>query len=179
MNRTEKAEQVQDFAGRAGNSAFIVLAEYRGTRVADINQFRRDLEKAGMSFKVIKNTLARRAFGDVGVGGLDGHLKGMTGVIFGTQDGIASAKVLRDLLKPLQTLQVRAAFFDGTVLTQDPVKVVAEMPGREDLLAQLLATMQEGPRQLVSVLAAPGRDLVQVLKNYELKLAESEAGQAS
>lgn len=175
MNRSEKAAQVEDFAGRANKSAFIVLTEFRGTKVADVNAFRRELEKNGMGFKVIKNTLARRAFGDVGVAGLDGHLKGMTGVVFGNADGIASAKVLKDLLKPLTTVQVRAGYFDGSVFKADAVNVVSALPGREELLAQLLATLQEGPRQLASVVQAPGRDLVQLLKNYEDKLAASEA----
>jgi len=174
MNRTEKAEVVSAFGERAAKAPFVVLAEFRGTKVADINQFRRDLEKNGMGFRVIKNTLAKRAFSSIGYDGLDGHLKGMTGVVTSGPDGIASAKVLRDLLKALQTVQVRAGYFDGGVLARDAVKVVADLPGREELLSMLLATIQEGPRQLVSVIAAPARDLVQVLKNYENKLAGAE-----
>jgi large subunit ribosomal protein L10 len=174
MNRTEKAELVNQFGERASKAAFVVLAEFRGTKVSDINNFRRELEKNGMGFRVIKNTLARRAFSSIGFVGLDGHLKGMTGVVMSGPDGIASAKILRDLLKPLQTVQVRAGYFDGGVLAGDAVKVVSELPGREELLGMLLATIQEGPRQLVSVIAAPARDLVQVLKNYENKLAEAD-----
>jgi len=179
MNRAEKAEQVSQFGAVAGKAAFVVLTEFRGTKVSDINQLRRELEKNGMSFRVIKNTLARRAFADVGYTGLDGHLKGMTGVAFSGPDGIASAKVLRDALKPLPTVQVRAGYFDGGVLKSDAVKVVSELPGREELLGMLLATLQEGPRQLVSVLQAPARDLLQLLKNYETKLAEAEQSAAS
>lgn len=174
MNRAEKAELVQQFGARASGSAFVVLAEFRGTKVSDINQFRRDLEKNGMGFRVLKNTLARRAFSNIGFAGLEDHLKGMIGVVLGSDDGIASAKVLRDLLKPLQTVQVRAAYFDGGVLQADAVKVVSELPSREELLSMLLATMQEGPRLLVSVIQAPARDLVQILKNYEDKLAEAD-----
>lgn len=173
MNRTEKVDQIKAFAGLAGNAPFILLAEYRGTKVADINAFRRALEKNGMSYRVIKNTLARRAFGDVGVGGLDGKLKGMTGVVFSSADAVGSAKLLRDLLKNLPTLQVRAGYFDGSALDANAVKTVAEMPTREDILSQLLATLQEGPRQLVSVIQAPGRDLVQLLNNYADTLAEA------
>ena len=174
MNRAEKAELVQQFGARASGSAFVVLAEFRGTKVSDINQFRRDLEKNGMGFRVLKNTLARRAFSNIAFAGLEDHLKGMIGVVLGSDDGIASAKVLRDLLKPLQTVQVRAAYFDGGVLQADAVKVVSELPSREELLSMLLATMQEGPRLLVSVIQAPARDLVQILKNYENKLAEAD-----
>ena len=171
MNRDDKAKQVSTFAGYAQAAPFIVLAEYRGTKVSEINQFRRDLEKNGMRYKVIKNTLARRAFGDAGVGGLDKNLKGMTGVVFSGPDAVGSAKILKDLLKPLPTIQVRAGFFDGSAMAADCVGAVSSLPSREDILAQLLATIQEGPRLLVSVIQAPGRDLVQLLKNYEDKLA--------
>lgn len=171
MNRDDKAKQIGTFAGFAQAAPFIVVAEYRGTKVSAINQFRRDLEKNGMRYKVIKNTLARKAFGDAGVPGFDKSLKGMTGVVFSGPDAIGSAKVLKDLLKTLPTIAVRAGFFDGTTMAADCVATVASLPSREDILAQLLATLQEGPRQLASVIQAPGRDLVQLLKNYEDKLA--------
>ena len=178
MNRAEKAELVNEFGSRASGSAFVVLTEFRGTKVSDINQFRRDLEKAGMGYRVLKNTLARRAFTNIGFTGLEAHLTGMIGVVIGGPDGIASAKVLRDLLKPLPTMKVRAGYFDGDLLAADAVKIVADLPGREELLSMLLATIQEGPRQLVSVIAAPARDLVQILKNYEDKLGLANVAEA-
>lgn len=174
MNRTQKADQINTFAEFAKGAPFIVLAQYRGTKVSEVNSFRRALEAKGMRYKVIKNTLARRAFADVGVGGLDPNLKGMTGVVFSGPDAVGSAKVLKDLLKGLPTIQVQAGFFDGTALDAKCVDVVASLPSREDILAQLLATLNEGPRLLVSVIQAPGRDLVQLLKNYEDKLATGE-----
>lgn len=174
MNRTQKNEQIETFATYAKGAPFIVLAHFQGTTVSQINQFRRDLEKNGMRYKVIKNTLARRAFKDAGVAGFDTTLKGMTGVVFSGPDAIGSAKVLKDLMKGLPTLQVRAGFFDGSTMDAKCIDTVSSLPSREDLLAQLLATLNEGPRQLVSVIQAPARDLVQLLKNYEDKLAQPE-----
>lgn len=178
MNRTEKSEVVGKFRGNVEVAPFLLVTEFRGTTVADVTRLRRELEKNGMRFKVIKNTLARRAFSDLGMGGLDLHLKGMTGILMSGSDGIASAKVLKTLLKDFQTIQIRVGFFDGQVLDKDPVKVVSELPGREELLATLLGTIQAGPQQLVSVLAAPGRDLVQLLANYADKLEKETAEQA-
>lgn len=174
MNRTEKGTIVENFGARASQAPFIVVAEYKGTKVSEINQFRRDLEKNGMYFQVVKNTLAKRAFAGAGVTGLELSLRGQNGIILSGPDGIASAKVLRDLLKPLQTMQVKAGVFDGEVFKADAVKTVAELPSREDILAQMLATLQEGPRQLVSVIQAPGRDLVQLLQNFANKLEEGQ-----
>ena len=178
MNRDQKNALVSTLQGHLGSAPFVLLTEFRGTRVADVTRLRRELEKSGMRFQVVKNTLARRALGAVGVSGLDGHLKGMTGILMSSPDAVGSARVLRDLLKPYNTIQVRAGFFDGTVIVSEPVKTVSEMPGREELLASLLGTLQAGPQQLVSVLAAPGRDLVQLLANYANKLEET-AGQSA
>lgn len=178
MNRTEKADIIRAFGEKAGVTPFVLITEYRGTRVSEITALRRELEKNGMGYRVIKNTLARRALGEVGYAGLEVHLKGMTGVLFSGPDGIASARVLKDVLKAYPTIRVRAAWFDGSVVEGDAVKIVSELPGRPELLAQLLGTMLEGPRQLLRVINGPGRELVQVLKNYENKLAEAE-GQAS
>lgn len=178
MNRTEKAEIIRAFGARAGTTPFVVVTEYRGIRVSEVTALRRELEKNGMAFKVIKNTLARRALAEVGYTGLDEHLKGMTGVLFSGPDGIASARILRDLLRTYPTIQVRAAWFDGGIIAGDAVKVVAELPGREELLARLLATMLEGPRQLLRVLQAPSREVLQVLSNHENKLAEPESSES-
>lgn len=174
MNRTQKADQISTFSTFAKGAPFIVLAHFKGTKVSDINTFRRELEKSGMRYKVIKNTLARRAFADAGVAGLDGTFTGMTGVVFSGPDAIGSAKVLKDVLKGLPTIQVRAGFFDGSTMDAKCIDTVASLPSREDILAQLLATLLEGPRLLVSVIQAPGRDLVQLLKNYEDKLADAQ-----
>ncbi len=174
MNRNQKAQQIDTFAEYAKGAPFIVLAHYQGTKVSEINQFRRDLEKNGMRYKVIKNTLARRAFKDAAIGGLDQNLKGMTGVVFSGPDAVGSAKVLKDLMKALPNMKVRAGFFDGSSMDAKCVDTVSSLPSREDLLATLLATLIEGPRQLVSVIQAPARDLVQLLKNYEDKLAQPE-----
>lgn len=177
MNRTEKASRVNELSARAV-APFILVTEIRGTKSTDINALRRSLEKSGMSFKVIKNTLAKRALAEVGVTGLDPKLKGMTGFVFSSADGIASARAMKDILKPYPTVVVRAGYFDGGVIEKDPVKVVSELPGREELLGMLLASIQAGPQNLVSVISAPARDLMQVLKNHELKLAESETAAA-
>jgi len=170
MNRTEKNEIVEGFGSKLKNAPFLLVTEYKGTRVSDVNKLRRDLEKNGMRFQVIKNTLARRSLSSLGMNGLDKHLKGMTGIVLSSPDGVASARILKDILKPFPTVQIRVGFFDGTVIAADPIKTVSEMPSREDLLASLLGTLQAGPQNLVSVLAAPGRDLVQLLSNYAQKL---------
>lgn len=179
MNRETKADVVNAFTEQITRSPFILITEFKGTKVSDINQLRRELEKNGMKFQVIKNSLAYRAFASQGGEGLEKHLKGMTGIVFSSPDAVASARVLKDVLKPFATIQVKGGFFDSSVLEADAVKVVSEMPGREELYALLLATVQAGPQNLVSVISAPARDLLQVLANYETKLAEAASAEAA
>ncbi len=154
MNRTEKATIVESFAKKTGGAPFLVVAEIRGTTVAEVNQLRRDLEKNGMHFRVMKNTLAKRAFKDIGVNGLEPHLKGMTGVFVSGPDAIGSARVLKDLLKPLATVKVRAGYFEKGVVAGDAVKVVSELSTREESIAKLLGTLLEAPRMVLRVLKA-------------------------
>jgi len=149
-----KSELVAAFGSDVAQAPFIVVAEFRGTKVSEVNQLRRDLEKNGMSFTVVKNTLAKRAFAEVGVPGLDLHLKGMTGVIVSGPDAIASARVMKDLLKPIPTIQVRAGYFDSEVVAGDAVKVVSDLSTREEMAAKLLGTLLEVPRQLLRALKA-------------------------
>lgn len=174
MNRDQKAALIDNSTLRLKASPFILVVEYKGIKVKEVNQFRRELEKNGMGYRVLKNTLVKRAFAGTGVEGLDGFMKGMTGIVYSGPDGIASARVLKDMLKTYPSIQIKAGYFDGSVIENEPVKVVAELPGREELLATLLSTIQAGPQQLVRLIAAPGQQLIQVLSNYAQKLEDAE-----
>jgi len=106
------------------------------------------------------------------------YLSGMTGVVLSGQDPIDTAKAVREYTKALQKDEkfvVRGGWFDGDTLDAKAVVAVADLPSREDLLVMLLRTIQEGPRQVMGVIRAPARDLLYLLKNYELKLEEEEA----
>ncbi len=178
MNYQQKVELVEQLSERLQSAPLVVLTDYRGVDVAEINQFRRALEAQGVEYRVIKNTLGRRAVEGTELEGLAKHMTGMTGWVLSGDDPIATAKVLRDVTKDLnkkEKLLLKAGFFDGQTLDSAEIKKVADLPSREELLALLLRTLQEGPRQVLGVLQAPARDLLYLLKNYETKLEESGA----
>jgi len=178
MNREQKVELVNELSQRLQNTPLVVLTDYRGVDVADINQFRRALEAQGIEYRVIKNTLGRLAVEGTELKDLAEHMTGMTGWVLSGEDPIATAKVLRDVTKDLnkkEKLLLKAGFFDGQTLDGAEVKKVADLPSREELLALLLRTLQEGPRQILGVIRGPARDLLYLLKNYETKL-EEDAG---
>jgi large subunit ribosomal protein L10 len=180
MNRDQKVELVEQLSERLQSTPLVVLTDYRGVDVAEINQFRRSLEANGIEYRVIKNTLGRLAVEGTDLEGLASHMTGMTGWVLSGEDPIAAAKVLRDITKDLNKndkLLLKAGYFDGQTLDGAEVKKVADLPSREELLSLLLRTIQEGPRQVLGILQAPARDLLYLLKNYETKLEEAEGAE--
>lgn len=173
MNREQKAAQIEDLHQRFRSSPLIVLADFKGSTVAEMDTIRRGCEKNGVYFQVVKNTLAVRALEGTGKERLGDHFRGNIGIMLAIEDPIATAKAVKQYAKDNDKLLVRAGFFEGDLLDKKGVDAVAELPSKEELQAQLLATLQEGPRALLSVLQAAPRDLLYLLQNYAAKL---EAG---
>jgi large subunit ribosomal protein L10 len=177
MNKAEKIEFVERFTGEIGSAPLVVVTEYRAVKVADSNSLRRRLEAKGLKLEVVKNTLVRRCVAGTPKEVIADQLTGMNGVIISGEDPIASAKAIREIIDPKGPIQIKFGYFDGVVLQPPEVLAVADLPSREDLLATLLSTLQEGPRQILGVIQGPPRDLLYLLKNYEAKLAEQQAGE--
>jgi len=173
MNRQEKTAFVESFHETVKDASLILVTTYTGTGVNRLTQIRRALDPMGIRFQIVKNTLARRALEGTGREVLHDQFTGMTALVLCKGDPIAGAKVIRDLFKDLETIRIRCGYFEGDLLDAERVKGIADLPSREELLAQLLATLQEPARQLLSILQAPGRDLVHLLHNDEQKLSEA------
>lgn len=176
MNREQKAAQIDNLATRFAASPFVVLTDFKGSKVTEMDAIRRGCEKGGVFFQVVKNTLAVRALEGTGKEALAGHFRGNIGVLIADEDPIAAAKLFRDQAKANANLVVRAGFFEGDVLDDKGVAAIAEMPSKEELQASLLATLQEAPRSVLGLVQAPARDLLFLLQNYASKLGESEPG---
>jgi large subunit ribosomal protein L10 len=173
VNKAEmKAEIVDAIKGQLAKASFVVLTDFKGSTVAQLNTLRRNFEKNGVQFQVVKNTLARRAIAGTEHEPLAPLFKGNIGVLSASEDPQRMAKLLKETIKDNDKLIVRAGYFDGGVLDQKGVLAVADLPSREQLLTTLLRTIQEGPRQIVSVLQAPARDLLYLLQNFATKLEE-------
>jgi large subunit ribosomal protein L10 len=174
MNREEKAVFVEEVRGRFLGAPLVILSDWKGATVQELDAVRRACEAQGVSFQVVKNTLCRRALAGTDLEPLAPHFKGNIGVFFGSEDPIATAKLFREQVKGNAKLVCRAGFFEGGVLDGKGVEAVADLPSREELLVTLLRTIQEGPRRVLGVLQAPARDLLYLLSNYAKKLEETE-----
>lgn len=176
MNREQKAEFVEEIRGRFADAPLVILTDFKGSTVAQLEELRRACEPVGVRFQVVKNTLCKRAIAGTEKEGLSEHFRGNIGVLFASDDPIAAAKAFKEHAKNNKALLVRAGFFEGDVLDANGVEAVADLPSREELLALLLRTIQEGPRQVLGVIQAPARDLLYLLSNYAKKLEEEGAG---
>jgi large subunit ribosomal protein L10 len=166
MNRQQKAEFVEEIRGALDAAPMVILTDFKGITVAEIDKVRRACEAEGVQFRVVKNTLARLAVQGTSKEKLAEHFKGNIAVMFSNEDAIATAKLFRQQVKENDKLQVRAGFFEGDLLDAKGVNFVADLPSKEELLSTLLRTVQEGPRQILGVIQGPARDLLYLLGNY-------------
>lgn len=137
----------------------VVLADYRGLNVSEATELRRLLRQAGVEYKVVKNTLAARAVREVAIEGLERHLVGPVAMAFGYDDPVAPAKILAGFAKEHKNLRLKAGVLEGRTLDQAQVQALAEIPGREQLLANLAGMLAAPFRGLVTVLSGPTRNL--------------------
>jgi large subunit ribosomal protein L10 len=170
MIREEKAAFVEDVRERFLSAPLVILTDWKGSTVAEMDALRRACEPVGVHFQVVKNTLCRRALEGTELEGLAPHFRGNIGVLFADEDPIAAAKLFRLQKKDNDKLICRAGYFEGDILDGNGVDAVADLPSREELLVTLLRTLQEGPRQILGVIRGPARDLLYLLSNYATKL---------
>jgi large subunit ribosomal protein L10 len=177
MSRANKATLVDGLTTRLESAPFVALADYRGITVEEVNELRTKFRNAGIHYEVIKNKLAKRAIAGSDKEALNELLVGMTSWIISGEDPIAAAKVLKAETEKLvkdERFAIKGGFFDGEFLDSKGVIDVAELPSKDELFAMLLGLLQKGPQQVLGVVQAPGRDLVNLLKNFESKLADGE-----
>lgn len=157
--REEKQAAVDSIRENLQNAQSAVLTDYRGLTVAETNELRKKFREAGVEFKVVKNTLTWRAAQEIGLEDLKGYLEGPTAIAFGMTDPVAPAKLISEFAKTHKKLEVKAGILEGSVIAVDKVKALADLPSREQLLAQIASAMQAPISNLVNVLQAPIRNL--------------------
>lgn len=151
LNLEEKKAVVAEISGEVGKAQAIVVAEYRGLGVGDMTRLRAKARESGIYFRVLKNTLARRAVADTPFAGLATHMVGPLAYGMGS-DPVAVAKVLHDFSKGNDKFVIKAGAMSNFVMTGKDVASLATMPSREELLAKLLGTMQAPVAQFVRTL---------------------------
>ena len=135
----QKASVVEEIKNKFADAKSIVLFDARGLKVSEVNELRRSLRESGSDYKVYKNTLARRAVQDNGLG-LEKYLEGPTAISFST-DELAPVKILSDFAKTHEALELKVGVVEGKLADANELNKYAKIPSRDTLLTMLASGM--------------------------------------
>jgi large subunit ribosomal protein L10 len=157
LNLEQKQAVVAEISAQLADAQAVVLAEYRSLRVGEMTELRKRARSSGVYLRVLKNTLARRAVADTPFKGLIDKMVGP--LAYGiSSDPVAAAKVLYEYARSNEKFVIRAGAMPDVMMSPKEVGDLARMPGRQELLAMLMATLQAPVAKLVRTLnEVPGK----------------------
>ena len=171
ITKERKNELISQYSEWVKNSKALVLTQYVGLTMKDIDALRVKVRENGGEFHIIKNTLAKRAFDQAGYTIQQEQLEGSTAIVFAFTDAPATVKTVTDFVKTSEFLKIKGGFLEKQALTPEGVKALADLPPLPVVRGQLLGTLLAPASKLVRTLAEPGRMIAAVIKAH----AEPEA----
>jgi len=169
VTRADKEQELHQLEQAFKGSETAILVDYKGLTVPQVTDLRRQIRGAKASYKVVKNTLAKRALKGTRFAALEKYFEGTTAVAYTATDPVALAKTLTTFVKTAPTLTIKAAVVQGTSVAPAGITDLANMPSKPELYARLLGTMQAPMVNVVRVLRAAPQDFMNVLAQVEKK----------
>lgn len=167
MKRDEKALVIDGLKAKAGSASIAMVSDFKGMPVEELTQLRLKLREAGGELVVVKNTLARIAFSDSPHDVIKELFKENCAVAMGYEDPVAVTKAFTAFAKTSKKMQVKHGSLEGKLLTAEQLDELAKLPGKQELLAKALGTMNAVPTNFVSLFANMIRGLLYALKAIE------------
>jgi large subunit ribosomal protein L10 len=166
LSRQKKEQVLAQYQAWIDASQAVVLVEYTGVKMADLDAIRAKLRDTGGEFHIIKNTFARKVFEANGMTVPAGLLEKSTAVAFAFKDAAATTKALTDATVKMEAIKLKGGFLGKQALKPAQVKSLAELPPLPVVRAQLLGVLQAPASQLVRTLAEPARSLAYVVRAH-------------
>lgn len=173
MPKPEKVAQVKEIAAALGSTDTYYFVDYRGLTFAEAEELRSKLAAADAGLRVVKNTLAKIAAAEAGVEGLEPFFQGPTAIVYCHGDPVRVAKAIQDFIREKRKGSVRGAKLQSTFLDATGIEKLAALPGREQLVGQLVGLITYPLTGLVNVLSGPIRNLAVVLLQIQDQKAQA------
>lgn len=167
MKRIEKEQAVGLLSERLKKAQAIILAEYRGLKVSELTEIRREVKKTAGDLHVIKNRLAKRVMEGMDRAGLTVYLKGPTAIVYTDKDPLELTKVLAKYAETFDPFKLKAGYLGDRAVTVSEIQVLSKLASREELYARLLGAFNAPATHLVRVLNAIPQKVAVVLKEIE------------
>lgn len=169
MDRKTKERVADELHEKLKDAQLAILAGYIGMNVEKMTALRNSLRKSGTDLRVVKNTLLEIASRDTDFHALEGYFKGPLAVALNRGNVVESTKALVEFAKKSAELEIKAGMLDGRMLTKEQISALAELPGRDILLAKLLSVLLGVQTALVNVLSGVPRSFIQCLDAYRVR----------
>ncbi|HOO45630.1 MAG TPA: 50S ribosomal protein L10 [Deltaproteobacteria bacterium] len=174
MRKEEKQELVKQLHDELGDAQAVFVTDYIGLNVEKLTKLRKGIKSSGGSFRIVKNTLLRRAAQDTPAGIIENLFVGPTAIAMAKGDPLGVAKALVEFAKDNEQLDVQGGILGTQVLDLNAIEALAKMPSKEVLIAKMLGSMNAPAANFVGVLAAILRQIVYVLKAIENQKKQGE-----
>ncbi|MBI5808712.1 MAG: 50S ribosomal protein L10 [Ignavibacteriales bacterium] len=172
MNKVEKGEVIEQIKELINNSSAMFLVDYRGVNVADINKLRSNFRKDGVTYKVLKNTLFKKALEQIGgYEKFNDLLEGMIGVAFAGENFVAPAKIIKKYNDESQKLTFKGCYLNGVFYGAEQLETLASMPTKEEIIAGIIGSVAAPASGIVGAINAVMRDLVTLVDEISKKKA--------
>ena len=168
MNKESKNKYIQEMKKVFSSSEAVMIAQYQGLNVIELDKLRKELREKGILFKVTKNKITKLAIKESPVKELEKFFTGPTAAAM-SSDPITTAKILTKFAKTHDKLKIVAGFMDGKVLDEKEVAIIATLPSLEEARAKIVGILATPAQKLVSILLAPGSKIANLARAKSLK----------
>ncbi|RLD13263.1 50S ribosomal protein L10 [candidate division KSB1 bacterium] len=173
MATPNKIAVVEEYTEKFKQAKGVYLTDYTGIDVKTIDDLRKKFRESNIEYKVLKNRLAKIAFKNAGIEGMDPYLQGVTSFVIGYDDPVIPAKIIDEFHKKTKLLNLKAALVEGSVFGPEDAAKLAALPSREVLLSQFVGLLQAPMSKLVGTLQAPLQKMVGLLESLKEKKQEA------